>query len=266
MSIHTLTDTGWQRFAVTIDGDVLTVTLNRPHTRNSVDLVLMEELVALSRALRECEDLRFVIFDHEGPVFSSGADLKNTVALLEADPTARERNIIRQQRLGQEMLAALEGVSQVTIAKLRGGAYGAGMALMLTTDFRVMERDTVLNLPETRAGTFLTWGCTARLTAAVGALKAKELILVAEDVPSDECLRLNLVNAAVTADEIDPWVDRLIGKLRDRGELAVDITKKLVGSASVPHGANVQFVEPHLVAHIAGSGQMLEGFRRVMSR
>lgn len=251
---------------MTVGGDVITVTLNQPHTRNSFDVLLMEELISLSRALRSCDDVRYVVFDHEGPVFSSGADLASTVDMLRAEPLERQRAVLRQQHLGNEMLTALEGIDQITFAKLRGGAYGAGMTLVLTTDFRVMSEEAVLNLPETRAGIFLSWGCTARLTSAVGALKAKELILLAEDISSTECVRLNLVNATVPGEHLDAWVDTVIVKLRDRGDLAVDITKKLVNSASVPAGANVQFVEPQLAGHIAASGQLLDGFEKVMRK
>lgn len=68
------------------------------------------------------------------------------------------------------------------------------------------------------------------------------------------------------ADQLDLWVTNVIERLRDRGQLSVDLTKKLVSAASVPSGANLQFVEPALAARVAASGQMLEGFRKVMGK
>lgn len=253
-------------FAMKAEGDVLTVTFDRPQTRNSVTTDFLAELVELARRLRSAEDIRFVVFRHDGPVFSSGADLKQTVALLSGPAEELETELYRQQRLGQEMMASLEGIDQVTIAELDGGAYGAGMAIAMTTDFRVMAPDAVFNLPETRAGTFLTWGCTARLAAAVGALRAKELIMLAEDLSAEQCVEVGLANAVVPAGELAKWTDDLITRLRARGPAAVSITKKLVNAATVPAGANVQFVEPFLVTGIGRSGEMLDGFRSVMKR
>jgi enoyl-CoA hydratase/carnithine racemase len=154
----------------------------------------------------------------------------------------------------------------VTIAELDGGAYGGGMAIAMTTDFRVMAPDAVFSLPETRVGTFLTWGCTARLASAVGALRAKELIMLAEDLSAEECVASGLANAVVASGELANWTDDLIDRLRARGTAAVFLTKKLVNAATVPAGSNVQFVEPYLVTGIARSGEMLEGFRSAMSR
>jgi enoyl-CoA hydratase/carnithine racemase len=248
------------------EGDVLTVTFDRPQTRNSVTVEFLEELIELARRLRSAEDIRFVVFRHEGPVFSSGADLKETVKVLSGSDQELEASLYRQQRLGQEMMASLEGIDQVTIAELDGGANRAGMAIAKTTDFRVMAPDAVFNLPETRAGTFLTWGCTARLAAAVGALRAKELIMLAEDLSAEQCVEVGLANAMVPAGELSAWTGDLVARLRARGPAAVAITKKLVNAATVPAGANVQFVEPFLVTGIGRSGEMLDGFRSVMAR
>lgn len=261
----TFDSTPLSTFAMALDGDLLTVTFNRPQTRNSVTGTFLEELIELCRRLRSADEIRFVVFRHEGPVFSSGADIKQTVQLLSGSADMVEAELYRQQRLGQEMMTSLEGIDQVTIAELRGGAYGAGMAIVMTTDFRIMADGAVLNLPEARAGTFLTWGCTARLAGAVGALRAKELIMLAEDIGAEKCVSLGLANAVAPADELPDWTGALIAKLRSRGPRALSITKKLVNAATVPAGSNVQFVEPYLVTGIARSGQMLEGFRTVMS-
>lgn len=146
-----VTDRAWERFSLGLTDDILTLTFNRPETRNSIDTVLMEELIELSRSLRFMDDVRYVVFDHEGPVFSSGADVKEAVTSLGSDQDGRDRGVLRQQRFGQELMAGLEGIDQITIAKLRGSAYGAGVALMLTADFRIMANEAVLNLPEAPA-------------------------------------------------------------------------------------------------------------------
>src|ERR671924_1827475 len=61
------------------DGVVARITLNRPEKRNALSLELMEELIAALEALRADADVRAVVIDGAGPVFSAGHDLGEMV-------------------------------------------------------------------------------------------------------------------------------------------------------------------------------------------
>lgn len=243
--------------------DVLHICLDRPEARNATSVEMMRELIDVADYLRSASDIDYVVTTHTGPVFSAGADVKEMRAICASDQVERDARLREVQRLGQEMIAKLESMTQIHIAQVTGSCYGAGTALALTADFRVMSDDAVLAFPESAAGTFLTWGCTPRLTQAVGALRAKEFILFNREITAEDAVRHNLVNSAHPRADVPGQVESIIEELRSLGPLAVKFTKQLVNASTGTPGAVIQVVEPDLVVQIAMTGQLAEGFGKV---
>ena len=57
-----------------VDGDVATISLNRPEVRNALNRQLMVDVIAIAEAVSDREDIRAVVFSAEGSDFSVGAD------------------------------------------------------------------------------------------------------------------------------------------------------------------------------------------------
>lgn len=244
----------YETLRVDQQGDVLNVTLSHEKSRNAISTKMMEELIALSNWLRLEKSVHYVIFTNDGPLFSAGA---NVVELREQlqDKQSWSEEFRRMQVTGQEMIQKLEQIEQITIAALRGSAYGGAVAIALMMDFRIMSENTVMNLPETAIGLFLTWGSTPRLVKAIGALKAKEMIMLGEDYSAEQCVTMNLANEVVAPADMDYTVASIIEKLRKKGQLSIRMTKKLVNAATAPNFGEITIVEPELVERIVLSGE-----------
>lgn len=237
--------------------DVLKVTFNRVSKANAVNLEMIKELIQLADFLREESTIKFVVFTNSGKVFSAGADLVELNNVLENDVSSSE-NTRKMQLLGQEMMRKLENIEQITISAICGSAYGAGVAIAMTTDFRLMVDSAVLNLPETNVGVFLTWGCTPRLVKTIGAVKAKELIMLCEDISAEECLKIGLINQFVSRENMDEEVNRIIQKIRNKGSLSIRLTKKLVNAAIAVNFGDIFINETELVERVFVSGEPKE--------
>lgn len=240
---------------LSIDADAVTATLCRPERLNAVSGQLLDEVVALTRWLRERDDLHFLVLDHEGPVFSAGAHLEEASATL-ADVSRARARLRANQHVAQEALAKLAAVEQVTFAALRGSAYGAGVALALACDFRVMAEDAVLNLPETRLGMFLTYGATPMLVAALGLAPAKEMILFAEDWAASRCLAAGAVQRVAPAGQVRPVVDGMIATLRQRSWPALRVAKQVANAAAPARVGDVTGAEAELAAEALMAGDV----------
>lgn len=242
--------------------DLLTVTLNRPKSRHAVNELMMRELVRLTADLRADGDVKFVVITSTGPVFSAGADVFEMGEELNRGEDDLGRRMRELQALGQEMMAKLESMDQICVAALGGSSYGAGLAIAMAADFRVMADTAVMALPETDAGTFLTWGCTPRLTGVLGVAKAKEAIMLCEPMDAGTCADLGLVNWVVSQEQVMEKALSVVGSLRSKGPLAIRMAKKLI-NASIPSAASVMVLEPELVERLAISGQLASGFSKV---
>jgi len=238
-----------------IDGDAVTATLCHPERLNAVSGQLLQELVTLADWLRQRDDLHYLVLDHDGPVFSAGAHLEEAGAIF-ADTERVRARLRANQRIAQEALAKLAGVEQISFAALRGSAYGAGVAIAMACDFRVMAEDAVLNLPETRLGMFLSFGATPPLVAALGLARAKEMILFAEDWDAPRCLAAGAVQQVAPRDQVRARIDAMIATLRQRSWPAVRLGKQVANAAAPARWGEVTVAEPELAAEALAGGDV----------
>jgi 2-(1,2-epoxy-1,2-dihydrophenyl)acetyl-CoA isomerase len=95
--------------------------------------------------------------------------------------------------------AVLREAPQPVLASLNGVAAGGGANLALGCDLRIAADTAQIGQVFMKIGLHPDWGGTFFLPRLVGSAKALELLLGADLVGSDECLRLGLVNRVVPA-------------------------------------------------------------------
>jgi len=235
------------------DGELLTVTLNRPKL-NLINPEMIEELIQVWHSLRHNTTDRFVILTARGDNFSAGVDLKAVDKKAFTPQEAR-----KGQLAGHELMRSLESVEQVTVAVLKGAVVGAGMAVAMACDFRIMDDSGYFLVPETLVGTYFTWGCTPRLVRMVGASKAMEIIMTSDTVNAAEAYRLGLVNRVVEDGDLTGVVHRFIAKIASKSPTCVRLTKKIALGASMEGFGNMFAVEPELMQVPVYSGETVEG-------
>ena len=95
---------------------------------------------------------------------------------------------------GVRLCQAWEDMPQVTVVSIEGMAIGAGCAIALAFDFRVMAEGAFLQVPEVKIGLNLQWGALPRLISLVGPAKAKRICLMCERLPAKDALQWGLVD------------------------------------------------------------------------
>lgn len=159
----------FETLQVDVQRDTVAVRLHRPHRANAVNRQMLQDLIGLCDWLEaQSDQVHFVVLTNDGKIFAAGQDLAELHAEL-SDEDRRRGHARSLQQLAQEMMRRMESLPQITFMALRGSAYGAGLAIALTGDFRIMAADAVGSLPETRLGLFLTYGSMPRLVHLIGA-------------------------------------------------------------------------------------------------
>lgn len=198
------------------DGDIRTVTIDRPQARNAVT---WEGLDALEAAITDATE-PVVYLEGAGPAFCAGADL-DVVADLDGDEARQfaER--------GQAVATAIEEASSVVVAGIDGPARGGGLELALACDVRVATPAATVSEPGVTFGLFGAWGGTVRLPRVVGEGDALELALSGRVIDAEEALRMGLVSriaddprtvATELADNAADALAVLKRRLRDDGD------------------------------------------------
>jgi enoyl-CoA hydratase len=83
---------------------------------------------------------------------------------------------------------------QVTIAAIEGLAVGAGVAIALACDWRVLASNAYLYVPEVKIGLNLQWGALPRLISLVGPARAKRIVLLCEKMGAQQALDWGLAD------------------------------------------------------------------------
>jgi len=153
---------------------VATLTLNRPESRNALNLAMCEALVAAAQGVPESTRLVFV--RASGPVFCAGADLKERQGMDEAQ--------VRHRRMRAfAAYGALEALPMPAIAVVEGAAVGSGCEIAAACDFVVATPAASFRIPEAIRGTV---GATQRLPRILGKRLAKDLLFTGRTLSAEE--------------------------------------------------------------------------------
>lgn len=189
-------DTGTPDLLASLDAGILTLTLNRPDARNAMSRAMN---MALQTQLANAEldaEVKCIVLTGAGKGFCAGGDVKGMAA--SGDGTVGALTIdaaIHRQRLNQRATAGkLFKMPKPTLAALPGAAAGAGLALALACDLRIMATGAIMTTAFARVGFSGDYGGTYFLTQLVGAAKARELYFLSDRVDAQEALRLGLTN------------------------------------------------------------------------
>src|SRR5438093_2230421 len=173
-----------ENVAVTRDGPIVTVTLNRPEHRNSLSDPMLAELGAAFAELRDDVTSRVVIVTGAPPVFSAGAHAPIKSSMSETERRAAFSGRKSQfRRLFERANTVLENLEQTTIAMINGHAVGGGWGLTLACDFRIAAAEAQLWIPEVDLGVPLGVASTTRFVRLVGPARAKEIIMTGRRYP-----------------------------------------------------------------------------------
>jgi 2-(1,2-epoxy-1,2-dihydrophenyl)acetyl-CoA isomerase len=204
MSAAEQIDTGTNHLRAERKAGVLTLTLNRPEARNAFSHEMTAALEAmLARAELDVET-RSIVLTGAGKGFCAGGDVKGMASGGDGtDGVNAIDRAIHRQRLNQRGTSGrLYAMPKPTLAALPGAAAGAGLALALACDLRIMARGAVMTTAFARVGFSGDYGGTFFMTQLIGPAKARELYFLSDRVTAEEALALGLANWVCEADEL----------------------------------------------------------------
>jgi enoyl-CoA hydratase len=179
--------------AVTREGPVTIIRINRPEVRNAVNKAAADALREAWLAFDTDDSALVGILTGGDEVFCAGADLHDLAGLESGDAD-------KNGPLGFTRLF----VGKPTIAAVAGYCVAGGLELACWCDLRIADESAIFGCFERRFGVPLIDGGTQRLPHIIGLGRALELIMTGRPVPAREALSMGLVNEVVPAGESLP--------------------------------------------------------------
>jgi enoyl-CoA hydratase/carnithine racemase len=192
----------YETLLATLDDDrILTVTLNRPQVLNALNSQMGLDLVDVWRRLAEASDaVRVVILIGSGDrAFCTGGDFKERNGLSDAEWR-------HQHEIFEHAFWSIMDSPVPVIAAANGHAYGGGLEMILATDFAYGVPGARFALTEVRIGIMPGGGGTQTLPRAVGARRARELILTGRPFTAAQALDWGVLNEICEPEDLLPAV------------------------------------------------------------
>lgn len=210
------------------DGAVLTLTMSQPATRNALTgNTAVEEFVQACAGIARDPGIRVVVLTGEGPVFSSGGNVKD-MQRYEAGDLSPE--VIREEyRNGiQRLPKALYNLDVPVICAVNGPAIGAGLDLTCMCDIRIASEKATFAESFVKVGIVPGDGGAWLLPRVVGMSKASEMAFTGDALTAQEALACGLVSRVVPHDELMAAAMRLAARIAVNPGGVLRMTKRLL--------------------------------------
>jgi len=229
----TTTDSGIDTLApvdglfVSLDDGVLSVTVNRPETLNSLTEPILAGIADAMENAATDPRVKAVRLGGAGRGFSSGAGIgaenrSTTSGTLTG--TLEEAN---------RAVRAIVALPHPVVAVVQGPAAGVGVSLALACDLVLASDKAFFMLAFTKIGLMTDGGASALVAAAVGRIRAMKMALLAERIPAADALDWGLVSAVYPADSFEAEVDKVLATLVAGPAVAFSKTKNAINNATL---------------------------------
>jgi enoyl-CoA hydratase len=204
-----------------IEGQVATITIDRPEVRNAIDQATAHEIsVSLAQADAD-PTARVIVITGAGGSFCVGMDLK---AFLRGEVVRSPTNGfagVTQRVVKKPLIAAVEGY-----------ALAGGLEIAMACDMIVASEDARFGLNEARRGLVPDAGGLMRLPRQIPPKIAAELVMTARTVSSAFLASHGLVNRIVPRGEAVSAARQLAAEIVSNDPLAIEIGKRILNESS----------------------------------
>jgi len=244
---------------IEIDGEIGTLTLDRPESFNAMSPDMILELGTAFAWFADQAPLRGLIVTGAGKAFCSGGDVNGFKEGVEDDSIDLPAQVRRGAEALHTAIVDLRRIPYPVIAAINGPAAGAGFSLALACDIRIASEQTFLACAYGRIGASPDGGMTYFLPRVVGPSRALELLLEDPNIKPQEALELGLVSQVVPPDDLIGVVRAKAEKLAAKAPYYVKMAKRLCG-VSIENGITEHLqLERHGIADSMATEDLREG-------
>lgn len=221
--------TGIDDLSVALDGAVLSVTLNRPDSLNSLTTAMLVRFAEILRQSADDPAVRAVRLGGAGRGFCAGAGISADDQAAQAvspdiDPLLEAAN---------DVVRRIVTLPKPVVAVVGGPAAGVGVSLALACDVVLASEKAFFMLAFTKIGLMPDGGASALVAAAAGRIRAMRMALLAERIPAAEALAYGLVSAVHPAEDLDTAATEVLDRLVGGAAVALRKTKQAVNAATL---------------------------------
>lgn len=245
-----------------LEGNIATITLNRPALANSMDMAMGKELLAAAQICEQDGNIRAVILTGGGNFFSAGGDLKAFSGFGDA---IGEKLLELTDYLHAAISIFLRMRAPLIVA-VNGAAVGAGFSLAMAGDFVLASENAKFAMAYTSAGLSPDGGASYFLPRIVGLRRAQQLMINNRKLTAAEALEWGLVTRVCAADQLLPEAHALAQSLANGATQAIGTVKQLLLTSFSNTPEAQMALEGKNIAQLASNGDGQKGINAFLEK
>ena len=194
MTTQTLSPPELETMRIEIDGEIGTLTLDRPDVFNAMSPQMIGEFTVAFAWLADRAPLRALIITGAGKAFCSGGDVGWFRKGVESEDFDLPSDVRRGAEVLHQAIIDLRRIPFPVIAAINGPAAGAGFSLALACDTRIASENAFFACAYGRIGASPDGGMTYFLPRVVGPSRALEIMLEDPNMSAADALGERLVS------------------------------------------------------------------------
>ncbi|MCK6554221.1 crotonase/enoyl-CoA hydratase family protein [Candidatus Binatia bacterium] len=192
----------YQHILYTVDGSILTITLNRPEKLNAFTTRMQHELIDACDRADADDSIRAIVVTGAGRAFCAGADLSGGGATFDSSRGPRPETLDEHRDGGGQVTLRIFDLTKPIIAAINGPAVGVGITMTLPMDIRIAADTAKMGFVFTRRG-IVPEACSSWfLPRLVGIGRAAEWVYTGRVFPAAEALAGGLVSRIVAPEAL----------------------------------------------------------------
>jgi enoyl-CoA hydratase/carnithine racemase len=207
-----------------LNGNVATITLNRPDQLNSFTRTMTEEMVEVWGIVRESDDIHVAVLRANGDrAFCTGIDIKGGAWWA-------DDNVWNHEDPGVFLGPRANKVWKPVICAVQGMCAGGGQYLVNESDIVICSNNSVFFDPHANGGIVSALEPIGMLHRGVplGDVLRWALMGTEERITADTALRLGLVSEVVTFDELRDRANDIAEQIAERNPIAIQGTIRAI--------------------------------------
>jgi enoyl-CoA hydratase len=248
----------YETIAVSKDGLVGLITINRPQAMNALSARLVTEMISALTEFEKDDGVRCLVIAGSERAFSAVADIKEMADMTAVEMTMTGHFFPLWDKVGN--------YPKPIVGALSGFVLGGGLELAMSLDVLVASETTQLGQPEIDIGVMPGGGGTQRLTRAVGKYKAMEMILTGKRIGAEEAKALGLVSRVVPKEAYLEEAKKVANEIASKSPVAIRLAKMAVNKAFEMGLSNGIDFERELFYLLFASEDTKEGMNAFMEK
>lgn len=243
-----------------LEDGIAHITINRPQVLNAMSADALVEMTRLLEVAEADRDVLCVIISAAGEkAFCVGGDIKAEVHM--DGYSSYDFSL-----LGQSLVRTIRNARMPVICAVHGYALGAGMEILLACDFSFLSTDAKIAIPSINLGSMAGFCGTQLLPRAVGAMRAKEILMSGRHLGAEEAVSLGLALKAVERESLLTEAEAFAKELCQKAPFALRCIKVAVNKAMETDLETGFLLESQLFSRVQASEDKKVGMEAFLAK